>query len=95
MCPDCGKRFAMQNYFDRHCSIEHNTGSVFTCVDCEATFEEKEELIEHMAEHPLMKPYVCKMCNKEFTRKYHLERHVAHTECDGSPRNKFKCQVKY
>jgi uncharacterized Zn-finger protein len=40
-----------------------------------------------------LKPYSCTRCNKQFSRKYHLERHIVQTGCDGNPRPTHPCQV--
>lgn len=94
-CDQCDKLFLLQNSLDRHRSIEHAEGDVFQCAECEHSFSQKAELIEHMRTHPLNKPFSCKQCNKDFTRKYHLDRHVAQTGCDGTPRHEFRCQVGF
>lgn len=92
-CGKCEKLFVLQSNLDRHISIEHNDKDYYKCIECLSTFNSKEGLIEHMAIHPLSKPYSCKVCNKEFTRRYHLDRHLMQTGCDGPPRNNYKCQV--
>lgn len=92
-CGKCDKLFVLQNNLDRHISIEHNETGVYQCIECQHSFDSKEGLIEHMAIHPLTKPYSCKVCNKDFTRRYHLDRHLMQTGCDGPPRNSYKCQV--
>ena len=35
------------------------------------------------------------MCNKHFSRKYHLDRHVMQTGCDGKPKAAYPCQVSH
>lgn len=78
---------------ERHKSLEHSEEGNYKCVECVGLFNVKSELIEHMQTHPINKLYPCRVCNREFTRKYHLDRHVAQTGCDGTPRNEFQCQV--
>lgn len=40
-------------------------------------------------------PVQCPTCNKTFTRKYHLERHLVHTSCNPGTfeRHEFSCEV--
>lgn len=40
-------------------------------------------------------PVQCPACNKSFTRKYHLERHLIHTSCNPGTyqREEFACEV--
>ncbi|KAK4884706.1 hypothetical protein RN001_000977 [Aquatica leii] len=92
-CLLCEKLFFTQTSLERHKSIEHSTGNIWSCPECNDTFEERTLLLEHMQTHPLTKVFSCRQCNREFTRKYHLDRHVAQTGCDGTPRNQFQCQV--
>lgn len=54
----------------------------------------KEELLNHMRIHPV-KTVKCLGCNREFTRKYHLERHIGQTGCMGVPRKAFDCRVSF
>lgn len=93
-CEKCEKLFVLQSNLDRHMSIEHNEKDFYQCVECHHYFNTKDSLIEHMAIHPLTQPYSCKVCNKKFTRRYHLDRHLMQSGCDGVPRNAFKCQVR-
>lgn len=92
-CDLCEKLFLVSISLDRHRSIEHPKDDVFQCTECETACTEKPVFIEHVRTHPLNKPFSCRQCNKEFTRKYHLDRHVAQTGCDGTPRHEFRCQV--
>jgi uncharacterized Zn-finger protein len=43
----------------------------------------------------LKEPVSCESCNKTFTRKYHLERHLIHTQCNPGTFEKtvFACEV--
>ncbi|XP_017781421.1 PREDICTED: protein suppressor of hairy wing-like isoform X2 [Nicrophorus vespilloides] len=94
-CTHCdNKLFDMQSNLSRHISLEHpDEKGVYKCCECARTFLSHAAILKHMQSHPLAKPYSCKACNRDFTRKYHLERHVAQTGCDGQPRSLFKCEV--
>ncbi|KAF5274091.1 hypothetical protein FQR65_LT04489 [Abscondita terminalis] len=92
-CDLCEKLFFSPMNLLRHKSIEHIKGDVWACSECDNTFLERSLLLEHMQTHPLIKAFSCRQCNREFTRKYHLDRHIAQTGCNGTPRNEFQCQV--
>ncbi|RZC42188.1 zinc finger protein 2 -like protein [Asbolus verrucosus] len=92
-CEKCDKLFVQQNSLDRHYSIEHCEGEIYKCVECKKELKQKELLIEHMKVHPLSKCIKCPDCSREFTRKYHLDRHIAQTGCNGAPRKSFMCKV--
>ncbi|XP_022913833.1 zinc finger protein 436-like [Onthophagus taurus] len=94
-CPNCDKRFVFEENLSRHMCIDHNKGDLYNCSECKLQCNSKQELIDHLAVHPLSKPFSCKACNKDFTRKYHLDRHIAQTGCDGGPKNNFQCNVCY
>ncbi|KAF0311700.1 Protein suppressor of hairy wing [Amphibalanus amphitrite] len=80
-----------------HCcgeSIETaHKGDVHQCPQCGARCADKGTLARHMYTHTGLKPYTCEMCNKHFSRKYHLDRHVMQTGCDGKPKAAYPCQV--
>lgn len=46
-----------------------------------------------MRVHPISKNIKCPDCSREFTRKYHLDRHILQTGCNGAPRRAFACKV--
>lgn len=92
-CELCEKLFTTTTVRERHKSLEHNQDGIWRCLDCPEKFNSKSLLIQHLQMHPFNKLYSCKQCKREFTRKYHLDRHVAQTGCDGGPRNAFQCQV--
>lgn len=66
---------------------------MYKCVDCGKVFNGRSDLIEHMKIHPVYKPFSCKQCKKEFSRRYHLDRHISQKGCSGTPKQEFICQV--
>lgn len=52
----------------------------------------KELLIEHTKTHSL-KSVKCDDCGKEFSRKYHLDRHIGPTGCMGLLKQVYDCRV--
>lgn len=74
--------------------MEHMTNDSYVCCECDYVTQKKPEMNEHMKSHPVAKPYKCKHCGREFTRKYHLDRHISQKGCDGLPKDEFQCQVR-
>ncbi|KAJ8973390.1 hypothetical protein NQ317_012106, partial [Molorchus minor] len=93
-CNKCDKLFIQQNCLDRHCSIEHPINNEYLCAECKKSFATKELIIDHMRIHPL-KSVKCSDCNREFTRKYHLDRHIGQTGCMGIPKKVYDCRVRF
>lgn len=92
-CADCQKRFKLKSSLERHRRVIHMEGQTFQCPECDARCPDKGTLARHMYTHTGLKPYSCLRCRKTFSRKYHLERHVLQTGCDGSPKPNHPCQV--
>ncbi|XP_049789960.1 zinc finger protein 883-like isoform X1 [Schistocerca nitens] len=92
-CVDCSKSFKLKSSLERHRRVIHMEGETYTCPECNARCPDKGTLARHMYTHTGLKPYSCSRCQKTFSRKYHLERHVAQTGCDGKSRPSFPCQV--
>ncbi|KAG8224746.1 Suppressor of Hairy wing [Ladona fulva] len=92
-CDDCGKHFKLRASLDRHRRVIHMQGETHACPECDARCPDKGSLARHMYTHTGLKPYSCVRCKKEFSRKYHLERHIVQTGCDGNPKPTYPCQV--
>lgn len=92
-CDECDNLFIERKHLERHKSLEHSKNDVYICSECSVQVTNKEKFMEHMKTHPFSKPYSCRYCKREFTRKYHLDRHTAQKGCDGAPKNEFQCQV--
>ncbi|PNF34722.1 hypothetical protein B7P43_G05462 [Cryptotermes secundus] len=92
-CVDCAKNFKLKSSLERHRRVIHLEGDTYSCPECEARCPDKGTLARHMYTHTGLKPYSCTRCNKQFSRKYHLERHIIQTGCDGNPRPSHPCQV--
>ncbi|XP_071450833.1 zinc finger protein ZFP2 isoform X2 [Hetaerina americana] len=92
-CDDCGKHFKLRASLDRHRRVIHLQGETHACPECDARCPDKGSLARHMYTHTGLKPYSCVRCKKQFSRKYHLERHIVQTGCDGNPKPTYPCQV--
>lgn len=92
-CDVCLKTFKLKSSLERHKKVIHEEGDTHSCPECGARCPDKGTLARHMYTHTGLKPYTCDRCNRQFSRKYHLERHVVQTGCDGTPKPAHPCQV--
>ncbi|XP_046397007.1 protein suppressor of hairy wing isoform X2 [Ischnura elegans] len=92
-CGECGKHFKLRASLERHRRVIHLQGETHACPECDARCPDKGSLARHMYTHTGLKPYSCVRCKKQFSRKYHLERHIVQTGCDGNPKPTYPCQV--
>lgn len=93
-CADCAFFFTTDTALTRHRTLVHDEGETFNCCRCDVRCPDKKTLKYHLRVHnPNFKPVSCPVCNKQFSRKYHLVRHNMQTGCDGSERPTFPCQV--
>jgi hypothetical protein len=55
----------------------------------------KKRVKKEIGEKPSKEPAFCPTCNKSFTRKYHLDRHLVHTSCNPGniEKEEFACEV--
>uniref|UniRef100_A0A1B0ES55 C2H2-type domain-containing protein n=2 Tax=Lutzomyia longipalpis TaxID=7200 RepID=A0A1B0ES55_LUTLO len=95
-CKQCPKSFKGHKNLAKHISMLHSPITYFPCTLCKATCPSQEILDLHIEAHKTGKPFSCQKCGKDFTRKYHLERHLTHTGCDRArPKVELPCECKY
>ncbi|KAK6635535.1 hypothetical protein RUM44_000787 [Polyplax serrata] len=92
-CVECNKKFQLKKNLKLHKEIVHGEDVPFTCPECSLTCADRGTLAKHMYTHTGLKPWSCERCKVMFTRKYHLDRHILQTGCDGLPRPTYSCQV--
>ncbi|CAK1548521.1 unnamed protein product [Leptosia nina] len=78
-CVACGLKFKRLILLKRHERIVHADLPQHSCPNCPATFLSEDELMLHQQKHAKKKDsiYVCKTCDKSFTVKATLLRHIA------------------
>jgi len=73
-CQICGDSFKQKLTFDEHMTF-HSGIQEFQCIDCGKQFGLERSLRHHrLLRHTHQLP--CNMCDKKFSTKSHLERHV-------------------
>ncbi|XP_058128875.1 protein suppressor of hairy wing-like [Anopheles coustani] len=92
-CQFCPKSFKAFEYLDRHISSVHAESDDFPCEFCNAKCPSAEILAEHQKIHSEGKPHSCTICGKEFTRRYHLDRHAKHSNCGSDQKFHLPCEV--
>ncbi|XP_031633060.1 protein suppressor of hairy wing [Contarinia nasturtii] len=83
-CNFCPKSFKSHHSLERHLYLLHSPLKEYACIHCNATCPNSEILDAHLLSHDTGKPFSCNFCGKDFTRKYHLDRHLLYTSCDKS-----------
>uniref|UniRef100_U5EU65 Putative gonadotropin inducible transcription factor n=1 Tax=Corethrella appendiculata TaxID=1370023 RepID=U5EU65_9DIPT len=93
-CQLCPKSFKIYGNLEQHLQKIHSDSFDFACAQCNARCDTKETLDQHYTTHLSGKPFSCLRCGKDFTRKYHLDRHLNHTACDSSKeKTMLPCEV--
>lgn len=92
-CKLCPKSFKAYEYMERHLASVHAEDDTFACPQCNSKCSSAKVLNEHLLTHSEGKPFSCLRCSKDFTRKYHLERHLNHSNCGDNPKHMQPCEV--
>jgi len=87
-CDECGTRFAMSKYLDKH---KRTHSSIKKCEICKKVFSTDGYLVAHMRLHTGEDTYKCEVCNIIFIRHAHLISHKrVHTG-----EKPYKCHICY
>lgn len=93
-CDFCPKSFKSHVSLARHLFTLHSASKKYACSMCNAVCVNGAILEAHIESHDTGKPFACQNCGKDFTRKYHLDRHLKYTDCDKSLRKtEIPCHV--
>ncbi|EFX79479.1 hypothetical protein DAPPUDRAFT_6281, partial [Daphnia pulex] len=78
-CSKCNKSFTNQIQLNVHLKNSHHRAkSVYTCEICipTAIFERKDVFKNHVALHERVKPFACRICDKNFSSRSNLQSHA-------------------
>ena len=76
MCMWCGAKFAQKNALVRHVEVKHLNIKKYKCDICKLDVGSRTHLTVHMRSHTGEKPFLCIYCDKPFSRKDAMKRHV-------------------
>ena len=84
MCGFCGDIFKDSTQLYKHFS-EHSSDGIYKCLMCTVFTNDLVLLLYHITLHR-KKPFKCKKCKAEFSKKVnlidHIKNHNEHWECD-------------
>ncbi|XP_052862988.1 zinc finger protein 37-like [Anopheles cruzii] len=92
-CYFCPKSFKAYEYMHRHIDSIHAESEDYACGFCNAKCSSQLVLVEHIKTHSEGKPFSCITCGKDFTRRYHLDRHAKHSNCGDTKKDVQPCNV--
>lgn len=75
-CDDCQIVFSKKANLDLHCQTHHQAKSKSKCESCAITFKSRYCLRRHMKMKQLMTENACLKCQKKFTNKDQLSKHI-------------------
>ncbi|XP_014216859.1 zinc finger protein 436 [Copidosoma floridanum] len=90
-CEVCNRIFNNLRLFRIHKRIHYPQIKSWSCDICGKRYSSKNLLDEHMNIHTGNRPYVCHVCNKDFTSKYTHRAHVKTHEIRPRPYTCSKC----
>ena len=96
-CKICSKKFPKGgNTMKRHLYNEHKIcdKNMYECMKCFKKFMSNSDLERHLVSHSHEKPFLCEICNKNFSREQYLMSHAVsvHKFTDESVK-KYECEI--
>ena len=71
------KTVAVNVFLNKLGKIKNTKTNSHRCVDCEKSFERRNDLLRHNRSHTGEKPYQCEICKKKsFTTRGHMKTHM-------------------
>ena len=71
-CPQCHHSYYVEQSLKSHMRIHT---SKHRCLPCDKAFASRPKLLNHLAQHNVVKPYKCPECPKAYNQKRHLKQH--------------------
>ena len=91
-CDECGQIFGHLDDLTRHIEKKHSESQKFNCDKCEKNFVSVEKLVNHQTYFHKPKLVECDFCEKSYTNKRCLRRHVSLREQSRfNPNSKLEC----
>ena len=95
-CQHCGKVMAYERNLKKHVRNIHFQEFLYTCeTDCEYATDDKAAFNSHMISTHNQEQHIkfrCPKCDKNFTGKYLLDKHVKNIDCTTNLKN-FQCDI--
>lgn len=76
-CQHCNKKYRNYVHLRSHQSLHHFNEDTFKCVACSSIFVTLEKLKEHEKVHVNLKTAFCELCQKAYSSKAAIRRHLA------------------
>ncbi|KAH6923267.1 hypothetical protein HPB50_026081 [Hyalomma asiaticum] len=64
-----------------HAIPVYDSAAGYQCHFCQSSFSDYDQLMWHLQKHAGLDALECFLCNKRYSSKYHLERHIKTTHC--------------
>ncbi|KAH8035337.1 hypothetical protein HPB51_004578 [Rhipicephalus microplus] len=80
-CELCPSAFRKKLSLKRHKEFHERGVDMYNCQECGKTFLYKKNLLVHLRQHMLERPFACPLCPAKFSRENHWETHMrGHTD---------------
>lgn len=76
-CQKCKKCYQLKSSLDEHIKSKHNISAIH-CDQCNYQTSKPNNLAAHKRSHTKEKPFTCPLCQKKFSQKGSLNRHLSH-----------------
>ena len=78
VCSQCSCTFTRRGGLTEHVKHIHQKLARYQCEHCRKGYSHRSHYLDHLATHTGAKRNVCTICQKEFTFKCNLTRHISH-----------------
>ena len=96
-CPNCDLKFAHKSNLNKHKtthSSKPKQPTLISCPVCQYKTPKISKFDQHWKRHEQQKLFRCEICDKAFTAKATLTRHVKLNQCEGEHDERIERYVK-